>query len=88
MVSEIPEYPRAPESTGPFGAALAQAAALTQISQAQEEESEPDRIRGLFYTPPDDPTRRKPPTSIKAPAFRPRPATRSQTESASGSGSG
>jgi hypothetical protein len=65
MVNEIPEYPRAPESTGPFGAAFAQAAALTTVHQPQEVESEPERLRGLFYTAPDDPRRRKPPASVK-----------------------
>lgn len=48
MVGAIPNYPKAPESTGPFGDALAQAAAHSTISQPQEELTEVERFDESF----------------------------------------
>lgn len=72
MVSAIPEYPKAPESTGPFRDALAQAAALTTIGQPQEEETEIERLSTLVYPRPDDPKNRKPPIGAKEKEMVPR----------------
>jgi hypothetical protein len=44
MVKEIPAYPAAPPSTGPFGIAAEQAAALTTAGIPQKEESETERL--------------------------------------------
>jgi hypothetical protein len=65
MVNEIPEYPDAPTAAGPFATAVVQAQALAFIKTPPEEESEDERLSAAFYTAPVDPTRRKPPASIK-----------------------
>src|ERR1700676_2791101 len=65
MVNEIPEYPDAPTAAGPFASAVVQAQALAFIKTPPEEESEDERISAAFYTAPVDPTRRKPPASIR-----------------------
>ncbi len=93
MVKEVPEYPAAPPAAGPFALPTAQAAALTNISKPQPDESELDRITRAFQTAPADvPTpvnvhrpadvhrnaRRKPPASVKT-TGRARAANRSRT---------
>ncbi len=64
MVKEIPQYPAAPPSAGPFAAAIAQAAALATINTPQQEESEQERLSSAFPTAPEN-ARRKPPASVK-----------------------
>ena len=80
MVKEVPEYPAAPPVAGPFALPAAQAAALTNISKPQPDESELDRITRAFQSAPADVHRnvgRKPPTSVKtARADRPRSRNR------------
>jgi|SRR5579863_5302889 len=66
MIGEVPQYPSAPESTGPFGAALAQAEALTRVNEPYIEEPECKRIDEGFERMRADAARRKPPTSVKA----------------------
>jgi hypothetical protein len=71
MVNEIPQYPDAPTAAGPFATAVVQAQALAFIQTPAEEESEDERLSAAFYTAPVDPTRRKPPASVKK-SVRPR----------------
>jgi hypothetical protein len=81
MVKEIPEYPAAPPAVGPFAVPAAQAAALTNIRQPQQEESEQDRLSGALRPAPADTrrkVRRKPPTSVRT-TTRPRAANRPHT---------
>ena len=81
MVKEVPEYPAAPPVTGPFAIATAQAAALTSISNSQEEETEQDRLSSAFQPAPADVhsnVRRKPPASVKT-TGRSRAASRTRT---------
>jgi hypothetical protein len=85
MVKEVPEYPAAPPAASPFAIATAQAAALTSISQPQEEESEQDRLSSAFQPASADVrsadvhrnARRKPQASVKT-TGRARAASRSQ----------
>lgn len=72
MVSEVPEYPAAPPATGPFAMATTQAEALAHINTPQEEESETDRLDGI-YSAPAETKQRKPPASIKKPTRARRP---------------
>ena len=65
MVKEIPQYPAAPPSAGPFATVIAQAAALATINTPQQEESEQERLSSAFPTAPEN-ARRKPPASVKA----------------------
>jgi hypothetical protein len=76
MVKEVPEYPAAPPSTGPFAIATAQAAALAAISTPQEDESEQERLSNAFRAPSVH-VPRKPPASAKTGA-------RSRSHTASG----
>ena len=87
MVQEVPEYPAAPPVAGPFALPAAQAAALTNISKPQPDESEVDRITRAFQTAPADVhrpadvhgnARRKPPASVKT-TSRARAASRPRT---------
>jgi hypothetical protein len=82
MVKDVPEYPAAPPSTGPFAIATAQAAALAGINTPQEDESEQERLSNAFRTPSAD-APRKPPTSVK-PTSRSRTATRSRARGLEG----
>lgn len=75
VITEVPEYPAAPP-TGPFTAAVEQAAALAQINIPQEEESEDERLAAYFATPLDLPER-KPPANLKR--GRGRPSFRTRT---------
>src|SRR5258706_817663 len=78
MVKDVPEYPAAPPSTGPFAVATVQAAALATISTPQEEESEVERLHSAFHPEPEeDVRRRKRPSSVKTTA-RARAAGRTQ----------
>ena len=84
MVKEIPEYPAAPPAATPFAIATAQAAALATINtpQAQEEESEVERLSSAFRPAPADAhsnVRRKPPANVKS-----APISRSARSSRSG----
>jgi hypothetical protein len=85
MVKEVPEYPAAPPVAGPFAVPAAQAAALTNISKPQKDESEHDRLTSAFQTASADVhndvhsnVRRKPPASVKT-TGRARAASRSRT---------
>ena len=81
MVKEVPEYPAAPPVAGPFAVPTAQAAALTNISKPQKDESEHDRLSSAFQTASADGdrnVRRKPPTSVKT-TGRPRAARSART---------
>src|SRR6202035_4071731 len=81
MVKEVPEYPAAPPVAGPFAVPTAQAAALTNISKPQKDESEHDRLASAFQLASADVdrnVRRKPPTSVKT-TGRARAASRSRT---------
>jgi hypothetical protein len=81
MVKEVPEYPAAPPVTGPFAIASAQAAALTSISNSQEEQTEQDRLSSAFQPASADVhsnVRRKPPASVKT-TSRARAASRTRT---------
>ena len=81
MVQEVPEYPAAPPVAGPFAIATAQAAALTNISKPQKDESEQDRLRSASQTASahvHNNARRKPPASVKT-TRRARAASRRRT---------
>src|ERR1700693_6324285 len=68
MVKEVPESPAAPPAAAPFAIATAQAAALTNISQPPEQESEAELLASAFQHARADAhrnARRKPPTSVK-----------------------
>jgi hypothetical protein len=71
MVNEIPKYPDAPTAAGPLASAVVQAKALAFIKTPPEEESEDERLSSAFYCAPVEPTRRKPPASVKK-AVQPR----------------
>lgn len=84
MVKDIPEYPAAPPAATPFAIATTQAAALATINtpQAQEEESEAERLSSAFHPAPANvhsDARRKPPASVKS-----APRSRSAKTSRSG----
>jgi hypothetical protein len=63
MVSEIPEYPAAPPTKGPFTTVFNQASALARINVPQPEEPEHERLLPAFEPPKLPP--RKPPASVK-----------------------
>jgi hypothetical protein len=78
MVKEIPAYPAAPPSTGPFGIAAEQAAALTTAGIPQKEESETERLSNSAFQRYEEKVLReerdrKPPASARR--SRPRRAT-------------
>ena len=69
MVKEVPQYPAAPPSEGPFTLPAVQAAALATIGTPQEEESEADRLHSAFQRMDEneraEEIRRKPPARAK-----------------------
>jgi len=80
MVKEVPDYPAAPPVAAPFAVATAQAAAVTNISKPQEDNSEHDSEharRGALRTTSAN-LHRKPPTSVKT-TGRARAPRRSRT---------
>jgi hypothetical protein len=83
MVKEIPEYPAAPPSTGPFGIAAEQAVALTTVGVPQKEESETERLSNSALRRYEEQIlkeerNRKPPASVRRSRPR-RTATRARS---------
>jgi hypothetical protein len=66
MVKEVPQYPDAPPSAGPFTTAAIQAEALSRIRILEVEEYEHERLSRISYEVLPDMNARKPPASVKA----------------------
>ena len=70
VVTEVPEYPAAPPTDGPFAMVMVQAEALAHLNTPRQEESEAERLDHM-YSAPLEVTQKKPPSKIRK-ATRPR----------------
>jgi hypothetical protein len=66
MITQVPDYPAAPEQTKPVESAIAQAGALAEIKPPKPMPITPTKV--VAGAPKPDPTRPKPPASVKLPA--------------------